>query len=177
MAELKKLSVYIGYDELLTSELRAILRGIETSYNQVDSFLSGRRRVSTEHRLRVASIHTGGSLEAVLTGSGRTIVGLVLLIQYLHHRRWTTAKVKWDAKLAERQFKREENQEEEKQILSGLQKEDHHLVKTLNILQKIIKQITRSSRIVSIEIKIVVDEPEEPKRRITFADDASENKT
>jgi hypothetical protein len=177
--KLERLRVYIRYDLLLVAELRSMLEGIERAYNQMDSFLSGARRVRTENRLRVTSFDTGKSLEAILTGNAPTIIALAYLIHLLSKERllyWQTEKAKWDAKSAEEKFHREENQEKERLIQDALHKEDRNLIKPLNSLQKVSKQIARSSRIVSVEIQFAHEESAEietPRRRIQLKDDES----
>jgi hypothetical protein len=179
-AQLERIRVYIRYDLLLVAELRSVLEGIERAYNQMDSFLSGTRRVYMKNRLRVTSVYTEKSLEAILTGNAPTIIALAYLIHLLSKERllyWQTEKAKWDAKSAERKFHLEENQEKERLIHDGLHKEDRNLMKPLNSLQKVSKQIARSSRIVSVEIQFALDEEsaeiETPSRRIQLKDDES----
>ncbi len=176
MAELERLRVYIRYEVLLAAELRSVLAGIERAYNRMDSFLSETHRARARNRLRVTSVHTEKSLEAMLSGSGPTIIALAYLIHLLLKERllyWQTEKTKWDARLAEKKFQ-QENQEAKQRISVALRKEDRNLTRVRDSLERVEKRIARSSRIVSIEIQLVLDddnpENERPRRAISLDD-------
>jgi hypothetical protein len=96
-------------------------------YNRVDSFLSETQRVRRNNRLRLTSVQTGNSIEAILAGNVHTILGLAFLIHLISKERrvyWETEKAKWDAKSAERKFQQGANQEAGKRIRAGLLKLD-----------------------------------------------------
>lgn len=151
---------------------------IERAYNRMDCFMRDTHRVSADDRLRVTSVHTGNSLETILAGSAPIIFALAFLIRELskaHLMYWQTEKTKWDARLAEKHFRREGNQEIERRIQNALLKEDRNLIKALNGIRRMQKQIANSPRITSVEIRFGSenDQPEfeRPKRAIKFDDD------
>jgi hypothetical protein len=98
-----------------------------------------------------------------------------LLIHYLlreRHKYWETQKIKWEAKLAERQF-REGSETDDGKVRVALRDGDPNLSRAAKTLEKLVSRITRSWRIVAVEIKITANEEEtkKPIRRITFEDE------
>ncbi len=160
MAEVEKLRIHISYDVLLVAELRSLLADIERAYNRMYSFLRETHRVRIRERMRIASIHTGNSVDIVLSGSQEIILGLALLIHLINkerHQFWETQKVKWDAKLAETKFRKQADGEEERRIQAGVRAEESHLMKAIDHLRKVGDQAAGSPHILSIEITIVPD--------------------
>jgi hypothetical protein len=179
LAQLGRIRIYIRYDVLTVAELRSILNGVERTYNEMDSFFSGRGPVLNYSRLRVESVNTGNSLEANLIGNAPTIIALAYLIHLISKERllyWQTEKAKWGAKLAEKRFRQDEDQENQRQIDEALRKENRNLMTVMENIQRVNKLITRSSGIVSGEVQFVVDEeptqPKVPKRRILLEDES-----
>jgi hypothetical protein len=175
LADPAYISIYLRYEVLYPADFQNILQSIESAYNRLSVFSGVRDRSSNTH-LRINSVHTGNSITTILHGNADTLILLALLVHFLskeHHEYWQTQKTKWEAKLAERKFRQQDNTDPEVKISAGLRQGDPNLVKASNVLETLVRKISRSWRIISVDIKIsVIDEEktDRPKRRITFDD-------
>lgn len=177
MAEPEGLRIYIRYETLLAADLRAVLDRIERAYNRTDCLLKETRRVQPDDRLRIESIDTGRSVEIILNGHGTTILALGYLLHLILNDRklyWEAEKMKWEAKTAEANFRREGDRDTVRRLQDARRKENRNFIKAVKELEKLVKRIAHATRILSVEIKFVPTEDsqelETPKRQI-FLDD------
>jgi hypothetical protein len=178
LPEFEELRVYIRYEALRAREFRGVLEGLERAYDQLDHLFTDTRSVRPRNRLTISSVHTGKSVETILSGSAQAILLIGFAIHFLQKEAlvyWQSRKTKWESKIAEKKFhEMEDHEEKEQRLETALREKDRRLTKALESLSKVTKQIDRSHCIVSVEIQIVSEETEmidlRPKRAIRLED-------
>jgi hypothetical protein len=157
MADNDNLLMYIQYKALFVSEYRGLLSDIEKSYNKIDAFFAETQRVRRHRRLQISSVQTGRSIEIILSGTGESVVALVLLATLalkLRKTGWESEGEKWKARLAQRQYE-EKYGDQLGLVQRELEQGNRFLRDAMEFLMRAIRRTEDSTSIISLDLNVI----------------------